>query len=263
MTSGRCPLSLVKIEAGSAEETRLANDALSLLSALSGGSGGGASPSPRSVGGGGGASPTGRSGGGGTSPRSVGGGGASPTASAAPRIAIGGGGRTSPLSSLPSRAPLPEHQPVRQSAEELLAQRRLERLARPPAPHREVRHVTAAGPPIAPGPRKGRPLASTPAVPAYAVEGLLWNRTRSRNSENRYSYSGTWKNHTAALRCARCQQFFFVDEIGAGLLPEGFLPHQRNYRFNCAWCEPTGAEVFEVTSSSQAIPPQPEFRAWF
>ena len=231
MTSG--PLSLVKIEAGSTEENLLANDALSLLSALSGGSGGtgGASPSPRSVGGGGNSSP--RLASGASPPRSVGGGGASPRLSSS-----NSAGSLTSLGRVDSRAPAPEHERVSSSNE--------------PGPReatgfREVRHVTAAGPPIAPGPRKGRPLPSTPPAPPYKLEGLLWNRTRTRNIENRYSYSGTWKKHTAALRCGRCQQFFFVDELGEGLLPEGFLPHQRNYRFNCAWCEPTGAEIFEVT----------------
>lgn len=85
--------------------------------------------------------------------------------------------------------------------------------------------------------RTAIPLAGTPLKPPYDVSKLMWNERRTRNDKRQYSYSGSNKEKVSSLRCSHCQQWFYLDEInGPELVPVGFLAHQRNYRFSCAWC---------------------------
>ena len=85
--------------------------------------------------------------------------------------------------------------------------------------------------------RTAAPLASTPSKPPYDMSKLMWNERRTRNNKRQYSYSGRTKEKVSALCCTHCRQWFYLDEINhARLLPPGFLEHQRNYRFSCAWC---------------------------
>ena len=80
------------------------------------------------------------------------------------------------------------------------------------------------------------PLAPAAAQYArYDSSRLSWNKPHTRNAENKYSYSGSCRpaGQGPALRCTSCKNFFFLDELGDGLLTPGFLPHQRNYKFTC------------------------------
>ena len=86
------------------------------------------------------------------------------------------------------------------------------------------------------------PSPSTPAAAGYDIAGLTWNAEGTQNTQNRYGYTGRQMTPLQpgqvqpCLRCSSCRQWFFYDELGEGLLPAGFLPFQRNYRFSCAWC---------------------------
>eukprot|EP01043_Picozoa_sp_COSAG02_P007274 COSAG02_NODE_215_length_28614_cov_43.077047_23_plen_561_part_00 len=96
----------------------------------------------------------------------------------------------------------------------------------------------AAAPQVQPfAVRTAAPLGGTPSEPAYDVRKLMWNERRTRNNLGQYSYSGSTKEKVSSLRCNCCQQWFYLDEINrAELCPPGFLAHQRNYSFSCAWC---------------------------
>lgn len=129
---------------------------------------------------------------------------------------------------------------------------------------RRPKYVPEAGPPIPKASPATRPMATSPvrSVQAvvttlrsdvYATNALTWiedgpvHETTNgvfadgpvRNSQARYSYSGTCKN-CPSLYCTECKQFFYLDELGPDLLTSGFLPHQRNYKFTCAWCHEAG-----------------------
>ena len=84
--------------------------------------------------------------------------------------------------------------------------------------------------------RTTAPLAPAAAQYAkYDSSRLTWNKPHTRNNENKYSYSGSCRpaGQGPALRCTSCKNFFFLVELGDGLLTPGFLPHQRNYKFTC------------------------------
>jgi hypothetical protein len=104
-------------------------------------------------------------------------------------------------------------------------------------------------PPRRGGAGGGQAFMRPPHIPAGQPE---WSGPGVRNKERRYSYSGICKpaGEGPALRCDKCKQFFFLDELGPKTLTEGFLPHQRNYSFSCAWCnkESSGksVECFEL-----------------
>ena len=130
---------------------------------------------------------------------------------------------------------------------------------------RSAKYVPAAGPEIAPGVRTCPPNARTPATASYDRRALTWLDERGlpaqttdhvgagvRNTQRCYSYSGSCRQagEGPAVRCGSCKQFFFVDELGVDTLTPGFLPHQHNYEFTCAWCnqETSGRleETFEL-----------------
>lgn len=112
------------------------------------------------------------------------------------------------------------------------------------------------------------PLAGTPVKPPYDCSKLVWNKQRTRNNKRQYSYSGKTKDKACSLRCSHCGQWFYMDEINrAELLPPGFLDHQRNYRFGCAWCNSSlkvnsgsashdvATSAIRVTSAARAADP--------
>ena len=75
------------------------------------------------------------------------------------------------------------------------------------------------------------PLDEHQMEPSYDLSSLSWNANRTRNTQKKYSYSGTFKNQPA-LRCSgRCRQWFYLDELEAGTIGAGFRPWQRNYMY--------------------------------
>ena len=121
---------------------------------------------------------------------------------------------------------------------------------------RKPMFVEAANPPVADELRRCVPAITTPRAPGYDRTRLTWDTLGPEgyacNAEGCYSYSGTNCCQTngslrPALQCKSCSQFFFLDELGDDLLTVGFLPHQRNYRFTCAWCSEACSGDFRET----------------
>jgi hypothetical protein len=122
--------------------------------------------------------------------------------------------------------------------------------------HRKPMFVEAANPPVADELRRCVPAITTPRAPGYDRTRLTWDTLGPEgyacNAEGCYSYSGTDCCQTngslrPALQCKSCSQFFFLDELGDDLLTVGFLAHQRNYRFTCAWCSEACSGDFRET----------------
>lgn len=112
---------------------------------------------------------------------------------------------------------------------------------------RSAKYVPAAGPEIKPELRTCLAKATTPASPSYNRRALTWDG--ARNTQQRYSYTGSCRpaGEGPAVRCNNCKQFYFIDELGANTLTQGFLPHQHNYEFACAWCNHESSGKLEET----------------
>lgn len=112
---------------------------------------------------------------------------------------------------------------------------------------RSAKYVPAAGPEINPEIRTRLANATTPSSPSYDRGSLSWYG--ARNTQQCYSYSGSCRpaGEGPAVRCNNCNQFYFIDELGADTLTPGFLPHQQNYEFKCAWCNRESSGKLEET----------------
>eukprot|EP01052_Picozoa_sp_SAG31_P003650 SAG31_NODE_143_length_22627_cov_14.541347_7_plen_266_part_00 len=104
-----------------------------------------------------------------------------------------------------------------------------------------------------------KPLPKLP----YMLEELTWNRWHTRNEQQKYSYEGVYKP-LPAIQCGKdiidlprfasystpwcavgcCEQWFYLEDLAAGVLPDGFLEFQVTALLSlCSFCDCIDSEI--------------------